>query len=90
MKYLWIPIVLVNLILLILMGVDKLRAKRHRWRIPERFLFLLSIFFGSYGGVLGMLLFRHKTRHAAFVRGFRILLILQTAILIAAIHFQWL
>lgn len=90
MKYLWIFILLINLLLLILMGVDKRRARRHRWRIPERILFLLAFLFGSYGGMLGLLLFRHKTRHAKFVWGFAILMILQTAILIAAHHFRWL
>ena len=51
-----------NLIAFILMGADKRRAERKRWRIPEKTLFLSAIFGGSLGSLLGMYFFRHKTR----------------------------
>lgn len=64
-----------------LMGIDKLRAKRGAWRIPEKTLFLVTALFGGLGGVMGMRVFRHKTRHKAFQVGFPALLIIQVAVL---------
>ncbi len=56
-----------NLLGFLLMGIDKRRAKKHRWRIPERVLLLTGAFGGCLGGLLGMLTFHHKTKKAAFV-----------------------
>ncbi|MBR2650402.1 MAG: DUF1294 domain-containing protein, partial [Clostridia bacterium] len=53
----------ISLITLILYGVDKLKAKLGAWRIPEKVLLGFSFFGGGLGGVIAMLLFRHKTRH---------------------------
>lgn len=66
-----------NLAGLISMGLDKKRAKEGAWRIPERTLFLIAIFGGSLGSILGMQLFRHKTRHKAFVLGMPLILVIQ-------------
>lgn len=55
-----------SLAALIVYGADKWKARRGRWRIPEKVLLLLSFFGGAVGGLLGMLLFRHKTRHWYF------------------------
>ena len=52
------------------MGLDKHRAKTGAWRIPERRLFLFALLGGGPGGFLGMLAFRHKTRHLTFRIGF--------------------
>lgn len=71
----------INLILFIAMGVDKYKAKRGLWRIPEKTLFGLALLGGSIGGILGMRLFRHKTRHNSFKLGFPAILIAQLAIL---------
>lgn len=54
------------------MGIDKLKARAGKWRIPERTLFLLA----AMGGMLGMLAFRHKTKHSSFVIGMPLLLLL--------------
>lgn len=56
----------VNLISFCAMGWDKHRARRHGRRVPERTLLLLDLLGGSLGGILGMLLFRHKTLHLKF------------------------
>ena len=53
-----------------LMGMDKHRARRKAWRIPEKILFFPVIFGGGVGGTLGMFLFHHKTRHWYFRFGF--------------------
>lgn len=73
---------IVSIVLLILMGMDKSRAKKHEWRIAERTLFTLAIAGGAGGGVLGMYLFRHKTRHNRFAFGFPLLAAIQIFIII--------
>jgi uncharacterized membrane protein YsdA (DUF1294 family) len=62
-------LLITNIIGFLLMGVDKSRARRHAWRIPERVLFGASLLGGSVGTWLGMYVFRHKTRHWYFVVG---------------------
>lgn len=67
----------INLTALLLMGLDKWKARRHLWRIPEKTLFLTALLGGSPGALAGMYLFRHKTRHWYFVLGMPAILILQ-------------
>lgn len=64
------------------MGIDKHRAKTHRWRIPEKTLFLAAALGGSPGVWAGMYLFRHKTKHRSFVLGIPLILAVQTALLL--------
>lgn len=52
-----------------LMGLDKRRARKGQWRISEQIFFVTALFFGAAGIWAGMYLFRHKTRHRAFVWG---------------------
>ena len=54
MRYLLCYLILANLAALLLMGLDKSRARRHRWRIPERTLFLSAVLGGSAGAIAGM------------------------------------
>ena len=68
------------------MGIDKRRAIRHEWRIPEATLFLIALLGGSMGSIAGMQLFRHKTKHTAFVIGMPCILIIQ--IILAAVLFM--
>ncbi len=88
MRYLWIYLIAVNVLLFLVMGADKLRSKRGAWRVRERTLFLLALLGGGAGGLLGMFLFRHKTRHSAFVWGFPLLTLLWVGIVWAVIHFE--
>ena len=69
-----------NLLLFGLMGFDKARAENHGWRIPESRLFFYAVAGGSLGGLLGMYLFRHKTRHASFRIGFPLIALCQAAL----------
>lgn len=71
---------IMNLIAFCLMGVDKRRAKRGAWRIPEKTLFLVTALMGGIGGTAGMLFFRHKTKHWYFRLGFPALMVLQIAL----------
>lgn len=82
MQYLAYYLAAVNILLCLLMGLDKLFAKLQKRRIPEKTLFLLAIIGGGLGGTLGMYSFRHKTRHTAFAIGFPALAILQIAAVI--------
>lgn len=72
-----------NLAAFALMGVDKAKARRGRWRIPEKTLFLSALLGGSVGAVLGMSLFRHKTQHRSFRLGMPLILCLQVLALLA-------
>lgn len=75
-------LLLISLAGFLLMGIDKRRAKKKLWRIPEATLFLIALLGGSAGSILGMYLFRHKTRHWKFVIGMPLILLLQAALLI--------
>ena len=68
---------LVNLLGFYAMYSDKLRSKKRAYRIPETTFFAIAIIGGCIGCIVGMYLFRHKTRHMVFVAGLPIILILQ-------------
>lgn len=68
-----------NLLAFALMGMDKRRARRHAWRIPEKTLFLPVLFGGGIGGTIGMFFFHHKTRHWYFKLGFPLLSLVEYA-----------
>ena len=75
-------LVLVNLWAFALMWFDKRRAGTGGRRIRERTLFLSALLGGSLGAVLGMRLFRHKTRHWYFVWGMPLILLAQVALVV--------
>ena len=77
---------IVNLIGFLSMYVDKRRARKHLWRIPETTLFIIAIIGGSIGSIVGMHLFRHKTRHWYFVYGMPAILIIQIALFALLIY----
>jgi len=68
---------LMSLAAFVLMGLDKLYAKRASRRIPEKLLLTVALFLGAPGGYAGMMVFRHKTRHARFAVGLPILSAIQ-------------
>ena len=82
MKYVFIYLLLINLFGFFAMGIDKYKAKKNRWRIPESMLFLLAFLWGSLGTTLGMKVFRHKTKHWYFKFGMPAILILQIALFV--------
>jgi len=71
-----------NLIGFALMGIDKYKAKKRAFRIPEATLFIVAIIGGSIGSIIGMYAFHHKTRHRRFVYGMPFILIVQIALAI--------
>ena len=77
-----VGLVVMNVLAFALMGIDKLKAKKGAWRIPEKTLFLVTALFGGLGGTLGMTVFRHKTKHWYFKLGFPALLVVQVVLLV--------
>lgn len=76
-KLILIYLILVNTTGFAMMGIDKSRAKRGAWRIPEKTLFFVSALGGSIGTWAGMYFFHHKTKHWYFVVGMPLILIVQ-------------
>ena len=70
----------VNVVTFAVYGIDKAKAKRGAWRVPERTLFLLPLLGGSLGALLGMKVFHHKTKHWYFVWGIPLILLAQIAL----------
>ena len=81
-RIVFIYLVIINLIAYLLMAMDKSRARKHQWRIPEKTLFLSAILGGSIGAIAGMSTFHHKTRHWYFVIGMPAILIVQIALIV--------
>ncbi|MBO6196878.1 MULTISPECIES: DUF1294 domain-containing protein [unclassified Butyrivibrio] len=77
-----IYLLILNILGFAFMGIDKRRAIRSAFRIPEATLFAIAILGGSIGSILGMHLFRHKTKHWYFLFGMPIILILQIALVV--------
>ncbi len=77
-----IYLLIINIVGLIIMKVDKVKAIKHKWRIKESTLFLVSVIGGSIGTLAGMYLFRHKTKHWYFVIGMPFILICHVALFI--------
>ena len=88
MRYFYYALAGLNLICFLLFAIDKRRARRHRWRIPERPLFLSGAVFGALGGLLGMILLRHKTQHGYFWWGFGLMFVIQAAVIAALFYFK--
>ena len=78
---------LINAAGLLFMLVDKYKAKKKLWRIPENVLIGLALVGGSFGCTAGMYLFRHKTRHSKFAVGLPAILIIH-AILLGILLFK--
>lgn len=75
-------IIIVNMIGFVVCGIDKWKARKHKWRIPENRFFIISILGGSVGTYLGMLYFRHKTKHWYFMIGIPVIFIIETILIL--------
>lgn len=88
MQYLMVYLSIINALSLALMLVDKEKARHKRWRIPERRLLAAAALGGSAGCLLGMYLFRHKTRHPRFFIGVPIMLAVQAVLVLLILRCQ--
>ena len=82
LKYVLYYLAAINAVTFLVYGIDKLRAKRGAWRIPEKTLFLLSLLGGSVGAIAGMKVFHHKTKHWYFKYGLPLILLAQVALVV--------
>ena len=73
--------VVINIIGFLVMFYDKKMAIKNRWRVSEKTLFLIATIFGSVGIYLGMVVFRHKTKHLKFKIGIPVLMFLEFGII---------
>lgn len=84
LKNIIIYFISINIFGFFIMWLDKQKAKKGRWRIPEKTLFIITALGGGIGTIAGMYTFRHKTQKVAFVIGFPLITILE---IIAIIYF---
>ena len=73
-------LLVINVTGFVLMFIDKRRAQNNQWRIKEATLFLTAAIGGSIGSMLGMKVFRHKTKHLSFLIGMPAIFIVQVAL----------
>ena len=78
-KVVLIYLLTVNALGFALMTVDKYKAKKNLWRIPESTLIGVALLGGSIGSLVGMYTVRHKTKHLKFTVGIPVILVLQIA-----------
>ena len=85
MKYLLAYLIIINAVGFALMLIDKQKARRKAWRIPEAVLLGTAVVGGSVGSLLGMDIFRHKTRHTKFTVGIPTIISIQ--LLLAVVYY---
>ena len=71
----------INAVTFIVYGIDKYKAKKAKWRIPEATLLLLAVLGGSIGAWMGMKVWHHKTMHRKFKYGIPAILLIQIALM---------
>ena len=86
-KNIIIYFIVINMIGFLIMFIDKQKAKRGAWRIPEKTLFIITALGGGIGTIAGMYTFRHKTQKIQFVIGLPLITILEIILAIYWIFF---
>lgn len=80
LKFFVIYLLTINLITFVMYGIDKLKAKKAKWRIPEATLLWMAVLGGSLGAWAGMQVWHHKTLHKKFKYGVPAIILLQIAL----------
>lgn len=88
LAYVLLYLLLLSVFGFVIMGVDKWKAKKNRWRVPERTLFLVAFLGGALGSTIGMHYFHHKTKHWYFKYGLPALVLLNAALLGAYLYWD--
>ena len=81
--------VIMTVVTFVLYGVDKAKAKKGKWRIPEKTLLLFAACFGGLGAFLGMKIFRHKTKHTSFKVLVPVFMIIQFILIAVGAYFLY-
>ena len=81
-KYCLYYLLFINIITFMMYGIDKLKAKRGKWRISEATLLMMAIVGGSIGAWAGMRIWHHKTMHKKFQYGIPAIIIMQIALVV--------
>lgn len=82
MKYIVMYLLIVNIVAFLMYGLDKQKAKRGSWRIPEKALIGIALIGGSIGAFLGMQVFHHKTKKMKFSLGVPLIFLFQVGVFI--------
>jgi len=77
-----IYLIIINIVGFFAMGIDKWKAKKNAWRIPENTLFGITALGGGLGTIAGMYTFRHKTQKSKFTIGLPVILILEIVLIV--------
>ena len=80
MNILLIYLLAANIVTFVVFGIDKYKAKRDLWRIPEASLLTMAVIGGSIGAWLGTKVWHHKTLHKKFKYGIPLIIALQAAL----------
>ncbi len=86
MIILWFYLVIINVVAFTAFVIDKLKAQKHQYRIPERVLLGLCLIGGSIGGLFAMYMVHHKTRKREFSVGVPVMLVIQFILVYAVTH----
>lgn len=86
MGYVLLYLIIINALGFLFMLIDKQKAKKTKWRIPEARLMLTAALGGSVGTLLGMYTFRHKTKHIKFTLGVPAILIGQILFILGMVQ----
>jgi uncharacterized membrane protein YsdA (DUF1294 family) len=84
-RYIVLYFFIINLVGFLSMGIDKYKAQRDLWRIPEGTLITIALIGGSIGAIIGMKTFRHKTKKLKFSVGLPTILISEVALVVYCI-----
>ena len=74
-------LICINILTFLVYGIDKIKAKKGSWRIPEATLLLMAVIGGSIGALLGMKVWHHKTKHKKFKYCLPLILLAQIALI---------
>jgi len=77
---------MINIVAFIVVGIDKYKAHRSLWRIPEKVFFWFALIGGCPGIYSGLMLFRHKTRHWYFMYGIPFIFLFQVVLIYLALN----
>jgi len=81
-QQLFLYLIAINVMAFLLYGIDKWKAKHKQWRVPEATLLGVALIGGSIGALLGMMVWRHKTKHKKFTIGLPLILAAQIALIL--------